>query len=304
MKTITFFNEKGGVGKSTLAIMYASWLHYKFGKAVTVVDLNNRIESYRRDELEEKKSLGTAGNYDMEAIWPILAPRREDMEKFKGQKIPYSMWLDDQIKGGAMKGADVAIIDLPGSGSGKEYSSMLLGRHIGLYIIPTDRDAMTMRATLAVSNTLKVYGKGEVYAVFINQVQSYVAMKEYEKVAELLKKRVPVLPDLISYSERLKTLSKVDIIKSTLEYPDFSAKAFDGSRDLGLENLFIDVTRLLEKTPDHRNTGAADLGFVHGLKKEFKDRRTLMHSSFPEFDFPEEMFPKSRRSKKEDSEME
>ena len=51
MKTVSFYNEKGGVGKTTFSILYASWLKYKHGVDVAVVDLNNRIASYRKDEM-------------------------------------------------------------------------------------------------------------------------------------------------------------------------------------------------------------------------------------------------------------
>ena len=40
MKTITFFSEKGGVGKSTFSIMLASWLHHKMGVKVALADFN------------------------------------------------------------------------------------------------------------------------------------------------------------------------------------------------------------------------------------------------------------------------
>jgi len=38
MKTLTFFNEKGGTGKTTFTVLMASWLAYKKGEKVFVYD--------------------------------------------------------------------------------------------------------------------------------------------------------------------------------------------------------------------------------------------------------------------------
>ena len=40
MKTLTFFNEKGGSGKTTFCLMMASWLRYRCGYRVAVIDLD------------------------------------------------------------------------------------------------------------------------------------------------------------------------------------------------------------------------------------------------------------------------
>ena len=37
---IAFASQKGGVGKSTLTVLAASWLHYLHGIRVAVVDLS------------------------------------------------------------------------------------------------------------------------------------------------------------------------------------------------------------------------------------------------------------------------
>jgi cellulose biosynthesis protein BcsQ len=53
MKTITFFSEKGGVGKSSFSIMYASWLS-KHGIDVALADFNHRISRYRESEIRAR----------------------------------------------------------------------------------------------------------------------------------------------------------------------------------------------------------------------------------------------------------
>lgn len=58
MVTATLFNGKGGVGKTTMTMMFASWLNYGLGKQVFVYDLENpipRIAKYRGRELAMAK---------------------------------------------------------------------------------------------------------------------------------------------------------------------------------------------------------------------------------------------------------
>ena len=93
-----------------------------------------------------------------------------------------------------------------------------------------------------------------------------------------------VLPDMVSQSERIKKIEDVSIIRSTFEFPDWDQKCFAGNRDLGIENLFIDVTRELVKTPDILETPEADLSFIKSIEKERNDSRQLVGTSFPEYE--------------------
>lgn len=56
MKTVTFFSEKGGMGKTTLSVMFASFLAYRMREAVYVADCdfpNYQFYNMRRREMEE-----------------------------------------------------------------------------------------------------------------------------------------------------------------------------------------------------------------------------------------------------------
>lgn len=53
MKIISFYSEKGGVGKSVHSVLFASWLQYHEGKRVCVFDLepvNYRLGQQREEE--------------------------------------------------------------------------------------------------------------------------------------------------------------------------------------------------------------------------------------------------------------
>jgi len=101
---------------------------------------------------------------------------------------------------------------------------------------------------------------------------------------------LPVLPDIISASDRMKNISEPDIMRSTISVPNWESKLFRGARDLGTENLFTDIARLLAKTPDFRGTPVYDMTFVSKLEKQAKGQnmRQLKGSSFPAFEIDTE----------------
>lgn len=62
MDVITFFNSKGGSGKSTFTVLYASYLAYGRGLRVKVIDYeypDHRIVSMRRSELSDLELAGS-----------------------------------------------------------------------------------------------------------------------------------------------------------------------------------------------------------------------------------------------------
>ena len=300
MKVLSFYNEKGGVGKSTFTIMYASWLKYQYGINVGVVDFNNREAIYRRDEIRQKEALGIKDKNNLDNLWPIVnADRLAIFEMERQHSVsPNAQWLEGEIRNGSLKGLDVLLVDLPGATNGREFIELLVLEMVGLWCLVIDRDPQTLRAIFNVNKSI-IKRKNQHWLGFINQAQTYVSMKEYEKMSKIyMEAGLKILPDIISFSERMKKISEPDIIRSTIEYPNWASDAFRGSRDLGTENLFIDITKELAKVPDFKGTKKTDLSFVDSLQKEFQEKRQLLNSSFPEYQFPAEMFPKTRLESK------
>ena len=289
MKTISFFSEKGGVGKSTFSIMYASWLHYKFGVKVGLADFNDRITRYRSAEIakreELRKSKPDIPSLNEASAWPIATVKVKDIEQLRknGASKPYAHWFVEQLQG-PLAGMDVILCDFPGNLSGHEFIEMAGFKLLNLVVIPTERDPMTIQSTRKLQKMLTV---GELnHCVFINKAQVGLRnLRSYYTVfgQELMKSNMPLLPDMVSYSERIMAIEKLDNIRSTFGFPDFSLPEYENGKDLGIENLFIDVTRELAKTPDLKGTIPTDLSFVNGLTKN-QDGRQLVGTAFPEYE--------------------
>lgn len=293
MKTISFFSEKGGVGKSSFSILYASWLRYQHGLSVGLADFNARISSYRRQEMKEREKLIRSNpdadirQYDEKKAWPILNCTFEEMERCRKEystEIPNSAWLREQIIDGPFQDMDVVICDFPGSLSGQEYIEVASSRLLSLVVIPTEKEPQTLDATITLS---RMNGKmNQPYVIFLNRANlglRNIRDKYYNLVPLLAKQNYPILPDIVVNSERMGTIDKVDIIRSTFRYPDFSSKEFEGARDMGIENLFIDITRILGGRPDIAGTAETDLSFVKALHKK-DDGRQAKGSAFPQLE--------------------
>lgn len=285
MKTITFFSEKGGVGKSSFSMMYASWLHYKHGVSVALADFNLKISAYRRAEIRYREDLmtrkGDVEPFDLKGAWPIVDCLPGKIDELRNRKTlyPYATWFERECGQGGLKGHDVVLCDFPGSLSGDEFIELCGLGLLGLVIIPTDRDHMTLSAMVSLHQMIPNTN----HRVFINKAQTglrNIRSKYIALAAKLIESGIPLLPDMISNSDRMTNIEKVDNIRSTFGYPDFSLPEYGKARDLGTENLFIDITRELAKTRDLKGTPMADLSFVNGMAKR-DDGRQLRGTPYP-----------------------
>ena len=293
MKTITFFSEKGGVGKSSFSIMFASWLRYNHGVDVALADFNHRISRYRESEIrarnkfiKENPETGVLP-FNEHNAWPIVDAWADDIKSYQedGLPYPYASWFNDQVTKGDLAGHDVIVCDFPGSMTDGSFMNMLTMHHLGLVIIPTEKDEMTLGSTLRLKDILNRTNYN--YCCFINKAQ--LGLKNFRNAylkfgRKLTALSVRMLPDIVTYSERMTTIDKVDIIRSTFGFPDFNKPEYNGISDLGIENLFIDVTRELAKVPDYKGTGNADLSFIETMQKK-NDGRFFKGSSYPEYEF-------------------
>lgn len=165
MKVLTFFNEKGGSGKTLLTTLMASWLAYSEKKRVCVIDMecpDFRIKSFREMDI---KQLGDTesplyrffrANRPPERLFDIFPVGREinhyDTESLRD--------IYRQLVEIANSGKyDYMLIDFPGGFSKKTPVSVLTGlKFIDLVITPMDTDAQTRKAALLVADAVKRAG--------------------------------------------------------------------------------------------------------------------------------------------------
>jgi cellulose biosynthesis protein BcsQ len=304
MKIIAFFSEKGGVGKSTFSLMLASFLKYKHGIKVGVADFNKRLTEYRNDEVNYLKNEGLYSPEIQKNAWPIIPVDSGLLHRVGKNNPGNAIWLHDIVTEGEYRDMDVVIADLPGSISGEEILQLVQQRMVNLVIIPFDKEQQALSSALSVKNFLKKVPTCK-FCGFFNMIQTAYGNKgEYVRMMKILEGAgLPVLPDMVSFSERMKHFEKVDMMRSTFSYPDWDSPIYSGSKDLGIENLLIDILREMQKVPDYKNTKPADLSFVSTLSKDVSTiqalNRQLNGTSFAEYEvkLPEDMKTKFKKNR-------
>ena len=77
MRTISFFNEKGGSGKSTFCLMMASWLRYRCGRSVAVIDLDDPMHSINEIRQLDLEAFREGGRHLMSFVPEDADPDRD-----------------------------------------------------------------------------------------------------------------------------------------------------------------------------------------------------------------------------------
>lgn len=166
MKVISFFNEKGGVGKTLFSTMLANFLSYKCGARVCVVDMecpSYRIKAFRDHDISQLRQINSPlrrymenkGNVSYKAFDIITMGRAINEYDNEALKKIYSDLLDISDSGKY----DYIIIDFPGGFSKKTPVSMLCAlKFIDLMVVPMDTDAQTRKAALIVAEAVKRSG--------------------------------------------------------------------------------------------------------------------------------------------------
>ena len=208
-KIIVFANQKGGVGKTTLSIMFANYLDWK-KKKVVLIDADNQ--------------------HSASAV-------RKDDETFMGDAAPYpiqELSLQDgdyveKVMASAKQFDGTVIIDCPGSISDDGIGSVFASADI--VVIPFEFEDISMKATtdfIKVLNNVKIkYGYKCELLIIPNKVQlSYGTASEIASWKTALSSYTiagDVLPKIVHRAQLKRidtyaiTPTQRDIVKDTFE---------------------------------------------------------------------------------------
>lgn len=142
-KLISVCTQKGGVGKTTLTMLLATYYHATVGKPVTVIDADfpqHSFDATRRSELASIQN-----DEDIQSLYVTLYPEmnREMYKVFRGSLEELAMLLAD-LKG---RGEDeLVFIDMPGTMNVKGFDRV--ASQLDYIILPMEADKMTFTAGL------------------------------------------------------------------------------------------------------------------------------------------------------------
>lgn len=185
MRIVSFFSAKGGTGKTTFNLLFASYLRYRLGLRVLFLDFDGpEFNAYfvRQRELERFDG-------DREGLYPIeyvegcrVEPGMTEGLRGKPAMTngPGMTVLAEKLRG--LEGQlDYIVLDFAGSFSAEDAVCQLsLVGAIDLIVIPTELDSITIASCKALSRTFAESGQKSM--LFFNRVHGKESEELYAKL--------------------------------------------------------------------------------------------------------------------------
>lgn len=152
MKRVTFFNEKGGTGKTLYNLLFASWLKYEQGERVFVQDFDYPSYQFYKLRQRETELVKTDERF---ARFITLPPY--PIGKVKGKDEYTTEELQGIVKGirETSEGDGYLIMDFPGRFRPNDPIYVLATEGLLDYIFfPIDSDRQSIASALLVNSTL------------------------------------------------------------------------------------------------------------------------------------------------------
>ena len=230
MKVISFFSAKGGTGKTTFNVMLASYIKYRLGKRVMILDFDypeHNLAFMRQRDLKYLESEGIP--YREEDFYPI-----EPINKYAALDLD---WLTGMI--GSLSGSlDYLILDFPGSfATGDAVCELLPEGLIDLMILPVELDAMIIASMKSLARILRENGQRTV--LFFNRVSGREPKAAYSRVRDWFAEDGSVISEnYVKQSVSMKKeMDEVAHVRSTVGFPT----AYANKRNPGIVKLFEEV---------------------------------------------------------------
>ena len=245
--SISFANQKGGIGKSTLTILAASWLRYVRGLNVLVVDCDFPQNSIY--ELREREKKAVLGN----DAYKLL--RQRQFERFQKKAYPVLRSTPENAEtdvrtflDSESETYDVVLYDLPGTMNTKGVLYTI--SQLNYLFIPMRADRLVMQSTLNFAQTM--------YDKFVDNPASNIRdaylfwnmedRREKTSVYTLYEKMLGTL-DMKVYTSRIQMRSKFSRELADTDGTVYRSTLFrsDGAfiRDSGIGGLMDEICTTL-----------------------------------------------------------
>ena len=236
MKVISFFSAKGGTGKTTFNVLLASYIKYKLGKRVMVLDFDfpeYNLGFMRERDLRYMEREGILFEetdlYAVEKVPKMSARSLDTLSKTFGN-------LSDEL--------DYLILDFPGSFAAEDPATQLMAEgYIDLMVIPVELDPMIIASMLTLSRILKEYGQRSL--LFFNRVYGREPKEAYQRVREWFGEEGFHLSEhFVKQSTSLKKeMDEKSHVRSTVHFP----AGYANRQNPGIVKLFDELLEYVQK---------------------------------------------------------
>lgn len=218
-KLISVCTQKGGVGKTTLTMLLATYYHATVGKPVTVIDADfpqHSFDATRRSEL-----VSIQNDEEIQSLYVTLYPEmNRDMYKvYKGSLEELSVFLDDLKNRGE---DELVFIDMPGTMNVKGFDRV--ASQLDYIILPMEADKMTFTAGLQTLDLFDRFreAKGATYKLLMlwNKYKKSENPALLDGIENIVKERGNVgilnyrVNDSVTWKRERSTLFPSDKVKS------------------------------------------------------------------------------------------
>lgn len=230
---VAMSNQKGGVGKSTVTILLASYLHYVKGKNVAIIDCDTLQHSVSHMRKRDIQTVEKSDEYKQ-----LMMAQWEKIRK-KAYTVIESSPTEARNKIGELLEAnpdlDIILMDLPGSLSSEGVFKTII--NMDYVLTPIVADRIVMQSTMTFATAVLDYLKSKPgiplknFLFFWNKVDRRASTEvydAYQKIMERLELKVlkTVLPESRRFDKELSMKGK-PFFRSTLFPPP--AKILKGS---------------------------------------------------------------------------
>lgn len=227
---IALSNQKGGVGKSTMTVLLASYFHYVMGKRVAVVDCD-----YPQFSIQ---SLRTRDMQNVEKSEYLQRMLYEQHERTGQKAYPVLASGPDKVLETALRlvdTCDVVFFDLPGTVNSPGVLETII--NMDYLFTPVVQDRMVMQSSLSFVGTLqdfiRRYPKAPLKGIrlFWNKIDGRVSREVYRHYNSIfgkigLQTLDTVMPDMERYNKEASAGGRL-LFRSTFFPP--SEKLLKGS---------------------------------------------------------------------------
>jgi len=230
---VAMSNQKGGVGKSAVTVLLASYLHYVKNKNVAVIDCDTLQHSVSHMRKRDMQAVEKTDEYKQ-----LMMVQWERIQK-KAYTVTESSPADARNKINELLEADssldIILVDLPGSLSSEGVFKTII--NMDYVLTPIVADRMIMQSTMSFATAVLDYLKGKQgiplkdFYFFWNKVDRRASTEVYDaykKIMDRLNLKVfkTVLPESRRFDKELSLKGK-PFFRSTLFPPP--AKILKGS---------------------------------------------------------------------------
>ena len=235
MKVISFFSAKGGTGKTTFNVLLASYIKYRLGKRVMVLDFD--FPEFNLSHMRERDLLYLEREgipFNEEEFYPIERVRKKTARDIRALAKQFELFSAE---------LDYLILDFPGSFSADDpVCQLLLDGHFDLMVIPVELDPMIIASMRTLSHIMKEYRQRT--RLFFNRVGGREPKEAYARIRDWFAEGGSVISEhIVKQSESMKKEKDATAhIRSTVDFP----LAYARKRNPGIMKLFDEVLEYVE----------------------------------------------------------